>query len=230
MIHALFFDLNGVIIDDEPIHLEAYREALQGVGIDLTDEDYFASLGMDDPTFVRAAFGRAGRPLDDETMQAVIAREAELHLTRIKDELPLASGIVNFLKIAARSFQLGVVSMAERVEVDYVLEHAAVAGLFTVIISAEDVSACKPDPACYELALSRLNQIRRERRQLPLLANECLVVEDSPPGIASGRAAGMRTIGVTNTVAEAALRAAGADVVTANMGDWGVDAVHHLFS
>jgi len=95
--------------------------------------------------------------LDDETMQAVIAREAELHLSRIKDELPLASGIVNLLKIAARSFQLGVVSMAERVEVDYVLEHAAVAGLFTVIISAEDVSACKPDPACYELALSRLN-------------------------------------------------------------------------
>jgi HAD superfamily hydrolase (TIGR01509 family) len=229
MIRAIFFDLNGIIIDDEPIHLQAYREALQVVGVALTDADYFASLGMDDPSFVRAAFSRAGQRLNKETMRAVITHEAALHLELIKDELPLCAGVVTFLKATSRHFQLGVVSMAERVEVDYVLQRAGIEKLFTVIISAEDVSACKPDPACYQLALERLNEKRRERRELPLLPHECLVIEDSPPGIAAGRAAGMRTIGVTNTVSEAELRAAGADIVTASLADWSVDAVHHLF-
>jgi beta-phosphoglucomutase-like phosphatase (HAD superfamily) len=230
MIRAIFLDLNGVIIIDELIHLQAYREALATVSVTLTDEDYFGSLGMDDPTFVRAAFSRVGRELDDDTMRAVIAHEAELHLKLIADELPLASGIVTFIKMSGRSFDLGVVSMAEGVEVDYVLQRAGVEKLFAVIISAEDVSACKPDPACYQLALERLNERRRERRELPLLAGECVVIEDSPPGIRAGRAAGMRTIGVTNTVPEAPLRAAGADIVTPNLADWSVDAVRHLFS
>ncbi|HVQ37994.1 MAG TPA: hypothetical protein VMS31_10705, partial [Pyrinomonadaceae bacterium] len=66
-------------------------------------------------------------------------------------------------------------------------------------------------------------------RQLPLLAGECLVIEDSPPGIQAGAGAGMRTLGVTNTVAESDLRAAGAEVVTASLADWTVGSVRHLF-
>jgi beta-phosphoglucomutase-like phosphatase (HAD superfamily) len=62
-----------------------------------------------------------------------------------------------------------------------------------------------------------------------LLPNECLAVEDSPPGIQAGRGAGMRTLGVTNTVSEDALRAAGADVVTRSLADWTTDAVRRVF-
>ncbi|HEY5073546.1 MAG TPA: hypothetical protein VII34_02540, partial [Pyrinomonadaceae bacterium] len=75
MIQAIFFDFNGVIIDDERIHLKAYREILLAEDIALTDEDYFASLGMDDAAFVRAAHARAARPLTDEVMHALIKRE-----------------------------------------------------------------------------------------------------------------------------------------------------------
>lgn len=229
MIQAIFLDLNGVIIDDEAIHLKAYREVLAAAGISLSDEDYFASLGMDDPMFVRSAFARAGKPLSEEMMRATIAREQELHRELIKDDLPLCAGIVTFIRAAARRYQLGVVSMAQRDEVNYVLERAIVDRMMTLVVSAEDVSVCKPDPACYQIALERLNENRRGLRQLPLLANECLVIEDSPPGVKAGRAAGMRTLGVTNTVPEAALRAAGAEVVTASLFDWSVDAVHHVF-
>jgi beta-phosphoglucomutase-like phosphatase (HAD superfamily) len=62
-----------------------------------------------------------------------------------------------------------------------------------------------------------------------LLANECLVIEDAPPGISAARAAGMRTIGVTTTVSEGQLRDAVADIVTPSLSDWTPDAVHHLF-
>jgi phosphoglycolate phosphatase len=229
MIQAILFDFNGVIINDEPLHMKAYQEALRAQGITLSEDDYFNSLGMDDETFVRAAFERAAQPLTAATMLDIIERQSELHRELIKDDLPLFAGVVTFIKAASRHFQLGLVSMSSRDQIDYALERAKLSDVFNIIVSAKDVSVCKPDPACYNRALELLNETRRAARQLPLLAHECLVIEDAPPGIQSGRAAGMRSLGVTNTVSEAQLRAAGADVVTHSLADWTVDAVHHVF-
>jgi beta-phosphoglucomutase len=229
MIHALLFDFNGVIIDDERIHLKAYREVLLAESVPLTDEDYFASLGMDDAAFVRAAYARTGQPLTDEVMHALITREHELHREFITNDLPVPAGVVTFIKAAARQYQLGIVSMAERGEIDYVLELAGLDKQFSIIVSAGPGLKHKPAPDCYQNALEALNQRRRAARELPLLPNECLAIEDAPPGIEAARAAGMRTVGVTNTVPESVLREANADVVTPNLSDWTTDAVHHLF-
>jgi HAD superfamily hydrolase (TIGR01509 family) len=229
MIQAVFFDFNGVIIDDEAIHLKTYTEALADEGVELTREDYFNSLGMDDVTFVRAAFGRVGREPSDEVMLRVIEKESAKHRAVIDEELPLAPGVVTFVKALARHHPLGVVSMAMREEIDYVLARAGILNQFAVVVSAEDVTTYKPDPACYLKALEFLNARRGESQILPVAASECLVIEDSPPGIRSARAAGMRTLGVTNTVSDRALRDAGADVVTRSLADWTPDAVHHVF-
>jgi beta-phosphoglucomutase len=229
MIQAIFFDFNGVIINDEPLHLKAYQQTLAGEGIELTEETYMTMLGMDDLTFVRANFERAGKSLTDEMAKTIMAREWELHRQALEEELPLAPGVVTFVKAASRHFELGVVSMATRAGIEYGLKRARIEEAFTVIVSASDVQACKPDPCCYERGLERLNEKRREARRLPLLPKECLVIEDSPPGIRSGLSAGMKTLGVTNTVSEEALRAAQADVVTDSLADWTIDAVHHVF-
>lgn len=229
MIRAIFFDFNGVVIDDEGLQLKAYRELLGAEGVALTDEDYYNSLGMDDKTFVRAAFERAGRTLSDEAMNALIERKTELHRQLIKDDLPLFPGIETFIKETSRHYALGLVSMARRVEISHVIERAHLERAFAVVVSAEDVNVCKPDPSCYRLALERLNEKRRAAGESIIPPEECLVIEDAPPGIQSGRAAGMCTLGVTNTVTEEALRAAGADAVTANLYDWNADAVHHVF-
>jgi beta-phosphoglucomutase len=229
MIQAIFFDFNGVIIDDERIHLKAYREVLLAEKVPLTDEDYFASLGMDDAAFVRAAYARSGQTVTDEVMHALIKREHELHRTFITNDLPVPAGVVTFIKAAARHYQLGIVSMAERSEIEYVLGLAALNKQFSIVVSAGPGLPHKPAPDCYQRALELLNERRRAARELPLLASECLVIEDAPPGIAAARAAGMRTIGVTTTVAEADLRAAQADIVTPNLSDWTTASVHHLF-
>jgi len=229
MIHAILFDFNGVIIDDERIHLKAYREVLLAESVPLTDEDYFASLGMDDAAFVRAAYARCGQTLTDDVMQTLIRREHELHREFITNDLPLPAGVVTLIKAAARRYQLGIVSMAERAEIDHVLGLAGLNHLFSIIVSAEPELKHKPAPDSYERALELLNERRRAARELPLLPNECLAIEDAPPGIEAARAAGMRTIGVTNTVPENLLREAQADVVTPNLSDWTTDAVHHLF-
>jgi HAD superfamily hydrolase (TIGR01509 family) len=229
MIQAIFFDFNGVIIDDERIHLKVYREVLLADGIPLTDEDYFASLGMDDETFVKAAYARAKQPLTDEVMAETIKREHELHLQVITNDLPVPVGVVTFIKAAARRYQLGIVSMADRSEIDHVLVLAGIGSPFSIIVTAAPGLRHKPAPDCYQRALELLNGKRRAARQLPLLPFECVAIEDAPPGIEAARIAGMRTIGVTNTVPESELRAAHADVVTPYLSDWTTDAVHHLF-
>jgi beta-phosphoglucomutase len=229
MIKAIFFDFNGVIIDDERLQMTAYQQVLQGHGIELTETQYFAALGMDDRTFVRTALERAGK-LTDETVAAVLQAKSLVHRKMIEDELPLFPGVVTFLKASARHFSLGLVSMADQNEISYVFDRARLGTLFSIIVSADDVEVCKPDPACYRRGLEKLNEQRREARLLPVLAQECLVVEDSPPGIQSGKAAGMRTLAVTNTVTEAELRSVGAEVVTASLIDWNVDAVKHVFN
>lgn len=230
MIQAIFFDFNGVIIDDEGLQLQVYQELMREQGIELTQADYMDSLGMDDETFVRAAYQRSDVSVTEDALQAMLAEKTIRHRKLIEDELPLFPGVVTFIKALAREYAVGLVSMATLDEAGYVLDRANLAPLFSAIVTAEDVSVCKPAPDCYRVGLEKLNAKRREQRLLPLLANECLVIEDSPPGIQSGKGAGMRTLGVTNTVAEEALRAAGADVVTPSLFDWNVDAVRHVFT
>jgi phosphoglycolate phosphatase/beta-phosphoglucomutase len=230
MIKAIFFDFNGVIIDDETIQMKAFQEVLRGHDVNITEEWYFDSLGMDDRTFVRSMFSRAGKPLNDQLMQTVIEAKTAMHRDIIKDELPLFPGVLTFLKSASRHFSLGLVSMANINEVGYVFERADLTPLFDVVVTAEDTSVCKPAPDCYACGLEMLNQKRQQERSLPLLPSECLAIEDSPPGIESARGAGMRTLGVTNTVGEKELRAAGADVVTGSLADWTVEAVRLVYS
>jgi beta-phosphoglucomutase len=229
MIKAIFFDFNGVIIDDETIQMKAYQEVLRGHDVNLTEELYFGALGMDDRTFVRSMFAKSGKPLTDPVLATVITDKTSIHRDIIKDELPLFPGVMTFLKAASRHFSLGLVSMANLNEVGYVFQRANLTPLFSVIVTAEDTSVCKPAPDCYVCGLTKLNEKRQSERLLPLLPSECLAIEDSPPGIESARGAGMRTLGVTNTVDADALRAAGADVVTASLADWSVDAVYRLF-
>lgn len=228
MIKAIFFDFNGVIIDDETIQMKAYQEILRGHEIDLTEEWYMSALGMDDRTFVQAMFERAKKPLSKPVLETVLDAKINLHRQMI-EELPLFPGVLTFLKAASREFSVGLVSMANKAEVSYVFQRANLTPLFSVIVTAEDASVCKPAPDCYLAGLTKLNEKRQHERKLPLLASECLAIEDSPPGIESARAAGMRTLGITNTVSAEALRTAGADVVTASLADWTTDAVKLVY-
>jgi HAD superfamily hydrolase (TIGR01509 family) len=230
MIKAIFFDFNGVIIDDELLQMKAYEDVLRDHEIALTKELYFSALGMDDITFIRSMFEQAKKPLSEQVLATMQSKKTELHRKMIEDQLPLFPGVVTFLKATAREFSLGLVSMASTDEISYVLERADLMKLFSVFVMAGDVPVCKPAPDCYRSALEKLNEKLRNKRLSPVLASECLAIEDSPPGIESARGAGMRALGITNTVSESELRAAGANVVTASLADWTADAVKLVFS
>jgi len=175
-------------------------------------------------------FERAGKSLSEDVLGSVLQRKTDLHRKMIENELPLFPGVLKFLKATARHFSLGLVSMATDYEIGYVIDRAKIRNLFSVLVTADEVSVCKPAPDCYQCGLETLNEKRRDDRLPPLLPNQCLAIEDSPPGIQSARTAGMRTLGITNTVGEADLRSAGADVVTKSLADWSVDAVMLVYS
>src|SRR5215207_8679158 len=106
MIQAVFFDFNGVIVDDEPLQLEAYKEVLGREGLTVTEEEYYASLGMDDLTFVRAAYERAEVELPDEVLARVIDAKTEAHRRLLEGELPLFPGVVTFIKALKRRYSI----------------------------------------------------------------------------------------------------------------------------
>jgi len=229
MIRAIFFDFNGVIINDEPLQVVAYQEALREQGIELTESDYYSALGMDDQTFVRTAFARRQKELTEQAYKQTLAAKMARHRELLENGLPLFPGVVTFLKASSRQFSLGLVSMALLSDIKYVLERARLDSVFSIIVSAGDVASCKPAPDCYRLGLEKLNAKRQGEGRPALRPSDCLVIEDAPPGIESGRQAGMRTLGITNTVSEKELRAAGAEIVSASLADWTVAAVNHVY-
>ena len=229
MIKAILFDFNGVIIDDEPLQMKAYQEILGKEGIVLTEEDYYSCLGMDDKTFVAEAYRRADKqPETNKVLELTLAKTAKWR-EMIADELPIFPGMVDFIKKMAKDFALGIVSMAKREEIEFALEQAGLREYFSVIISAEDVKNCKPDSECYIKGFNALDSFRIKQRHLPMVHGECLVIEDSPPGIVSAKNARLKTLGVTNTVSAEELRAAGADAVAKNLDDWMPGSVRGVF-
>jgi beta-phosphoglucomutase len=230
MIKAILMDFNGVVINDEPLQMKAYQEILSEHGVALTDEDYYSSLGMDDRTFVEAAYKRAGKEVSLETVKEINRSKRKKWAEMVKDELPLFDDIQNFIEKMSREFSLGVVSMANREDIEHVLERSNLRPFFDVIVSAEDVSACKPDPECYRTGFRQLDAMRTHGGHLPITHEECLVIEDSPPGIAAAKAADLRTLGVTNTVSAEKLRTAGAEYIASDLNDWMPDSIRRVFA
>ncbi len=229
MIKAILLDFNGVIIDDEPIQMRAYRDILVEEEIDLTEEKYLDCLGMNDAAFLTAIFEREGKTVSKERLDELIAAKTAKWRENIEKETPIFDGVDDFIKRMANDFLLGVVSMARRVEIDHVLENTGLKDNFAIVVSAEDVSTFKPDPECYRTGFRLIDLARTFVGKLPLTHDQCVVIEDSPPGIVAGKKAGLKTLGVTNTVDEKMLRAAGADSVTHSLKDWSPDSFRRVF-
>lgn len=223
-------DFNGVIIDDEPIQMRAYQEILAAEDIALTDEQYYECLGMDDRSFVVAAYERVGRTPETNKVLEITQKKSQKWHDIVSNELPLFENVENFVRKMSNDFALGIVSMSTRPDIEYVLERAGLTECFDVIVSAEDVSNCKPDPECYRIGFRQLDAARTLKGHLPMIHSECVVIEDSPPGVQAGRAADMPVLGVTNTVDAEKLRAAGANWIAKDLNDWFPESFRKAFA
>lgn len=230
MIRAILMDFNGVIIDDEPLQMKVYAELLKNEGIDLTEEGYYSCGGMDDVTFLREQFRRANKELADSRVAELVQQKTAKWRELVTDDVPLFENVENFIKKSKRRFAMALVSMANTQEINHILAVTDLRDCFDVVVTAEAVSECKPNPECYISAFRQLDSIRTAGGHHPLERHECLVIEDTPQGIQSGKAAGMKTLGVVNTFDEKTMRAAGADAVAKNLNDWFPDSIIGVFS
>lgn len=183
VVDVLLLDYNGVVVDDEPIHFAVLRDLLAVERIELGEEEYLAHyLGRDDRTCIGVAFRRAERPLEPERERALAARKAEWYAESVRAGVPLVPGVREFVREAARTARVGIVSGALRAEIGAGLKEAGIADAVHCVVCAEDVSRGKPDPEGFRLAVARLAGDARTVR--------AVVVEDSEPGLAAARALG----------------------------------------
>jgi beta-phosphoglucomutase-like phosphatase (HAD superfamily) len=219
MIRALIFDFNGVLVDDEHVHFELFREVLGEEGVAIDARQYHERyLGLDDRGCFEAALVEAGQGADGARLDGLVSRKARRYVEVAAAGLRYFPDAAECLTRLAGRWPLAINSGALRAEIEFALDRLGCRGRVAVIVSAEDTTRCKPDPEGYLLALDGL---RRQSSAgngngvslADLGPEHCLVVEDSLAGVASAKGAGMWAVGITHTYDAEALREAGADAI-----------------
>ncbi|HXY80050.1 MAG TPA: HAD family phosphatase [Gaiellaceae bacterium] len=188
---AVVFDFNGTLSDDEPILYAIYAEIFAELGRPLNERDYYEHLaGHTEAEIFRRWTGR-----DDPEL---IADRIERYRARVFDGSTVDTEVRTSVRYAAARGPVGIVSSAAREEIEPVVAAAGLAGVFQVLVSAEDVTRGKPDPEPYE----------RAARLLGVPAAQTLAFEDSEAGVAAAKGAGMRVVGLTRTLGAERLAAA----------------------
>ena len=202
---AVLFDFDGVVVNSEPLHFQAFRGVLATERVELGEEEYYRELiGFDDKGAIRHIFKKHDRPLEPKTFLRVMTRKSETMMALIHSRhyhaLP---GVEEFVRGLWRNYPLAICSGALREEIEAMLEGISLRDCFGVITSAEDVEVGKPDPSGYFLA----NKLLSEKLKLarPLKPADCLVIEDAPTVIRSVKAAGFPTLAVATSYPEAKL-------------------------
>jgi HAD superfamily hydrolase (TIGR01509 family) len=233
MIRAVIFDFNGVLVDDESVHFELFREVLAEEGVAITEHDYHERyLGYDDRGCFAAALGDAGQAFDDARLDDLIVRKARRYVEVAEKGLRYFPSAAETIAAMAARWPVAICSGALRSEIEYALDRLGRRDRVVAIVAAEDAHKCKPDPAGYLQTLEALRgHLGHEPATSPALeARECLVVEDSLAGIISAKGAGMWAVGITHTYTAPQLRQSGADAVIHGLDELTPDWIDRQFA
>lgn len=215
MIRAVIFDFNGVLVDDESVHCDLFREVLADEGVVMDEQLYHEKyLGFDDRECFETALLDAGRTVDKARVDAMIARKAVRYFEVAEGGLQFFPRAAEAVSLIADRWPVAINSGALRPEIEFSLNKMGVRDRVAAIISAEDVIRGKPDPLGYLLALAAL---RKETGLANLKSETCLVFEDSLAGVISAKQAGMKAVGIAQTYTETELVEAGADAILGDL-------------
>jgi len=197
MLNAIIFDFNGVISDDEPIHLASMLRVLDEEGIRIPLDQYNEKyLGRDDRDCFQLAFGQMGRSLDAEELSSLIERKSVYYRQSLEQGLKVFPGVVSFIEQAYLRFELAIASGALRSEIELVVDRLGLRDRFRCLVSSHEIDRGKPAPDIFLKALEGINLWGKRGHILP--AN-CLVIEDSQAGVNAALSAGMKCLAVSNT-------------------------------
>jgi beta-phosphoglucomutase len=200
VLKAVLFDFNGVIIKDESIHRELIDELLLSENLPPQGKEFWqVSVGRSDRACLYELLKLRGRFVTDEYLDKLIVQKSIAYRQRLEqlETFPIYPDVVEFIQSMHESgYKLAVVTGAIRSEVDLVLQQAQIDRYFETIVSGDEISQSKPDPAGYLLAVDRLNKLYPD---LDLLPSECIAIEDTFAGLQAVKSAGIQAVAIANT-------------------------------
>ncbi len=184
---GVIFDLDGIILDSEPVHHWILSELMAPFGIPVSDEEYNLMIGKTDRDSIEFLVEKYRLPVSPEDL---ILENRDRMVERLKQgRVPAVPGTASFVRrMKELGKRLAVASSSPRENVRYSLRCAGLENMMEATCSGEDVRLGKPDPEIYLLAAARLG----------LPPGECVAVEDADAGILAANRAGMRAIGYRN--------------------------------
>jgi len=207
-IEAVVFDMDGVLVDSEPIWRAVERDVFGGlVGIEVTDEDLFETMGVRVADVVARWHRRSpwDEPSREEVARSIVDRVAEA----IEREGAFNREAIPAIDyVAGLGLRLALASSSPMRLIRSVLSIGGLADRFEVVLSAEDEERGKPDPAVYVSAA----------RELGVPPERCLAVEDSVNGVRSAKDAGMVCVAVPVSGVTDGFE--GADLVLGSIGEF----------
>lgn len=197
---AIIFDMDGVLIDSEPLHEQAKRVVFERYAIDVPDAFFDEVKGKTDQDVFDLVMARHGREgLDLETLIA----DKHAAYEELLSSLRMVPGALAFVQVARERYRIALTTSATQRNQQLAFEQFGLHDDFEIVVTAADVTRPKPAPDPYRITAERLG--------LPPAA--CLVIEDAVNGVLSARAAGCDVAALTTSFAADPLREAGATVV-----------------
>ncbi len=188
--------MDGVIVDSEPLHLRAFQSVMDELG-------FGRDHGMHWPDYIGRSdfilwqdFVRRHQP--PHSLQSLMEKKRARTIALLLEHQPIFSGLLELIGQLSGHYALAVASGSDRLVIDAVLSLRDLRRHFPVVVSGGEVAQGKPAPDIFLLAAQKLG----------LAPEQCWVIEDSQPGVAAGRAAGMRVVAVANTLPPEQLQAA----------------------
>jgi beta-phosphoglucomutase len=188
MIKGVLFDMDGVLVDSEPLICKAAIMMFHELGIKVMPEDFHPFVGMGENRYIGGVAENYGVRVDIEKVKA---RTYEIYADIVHGKLSPLPGAHEFIsECRKRGFRLALATSADSVKMEVNLAEIGLPpATFNAIVTGLDVENKKPFPDIYIRAAERIG----------LAPHECLVVEDAISGIKAGKAAGCRCLGVTTS-------------------------------
>jgi HAD superfamily hydrolase (TIGR01509 family) len=193
----LIFDLDGVLIDSEPLHKLAKEQAFAEFGIVLSEEVYDSYKGRPDETTLREILEAHGRM---EILPELQQRK-RMFFQRVEHQVEPVRGAVEFVLWAKARYRIALATSSTQRNRDMAFRLLGIGDQFEVAVDSSRHQRAKPDPEVFQVAMSDLG----------LGAPDCWIIEDSVNGVKAAKAAGCMAVGITTTFDAATLLAAGAD-------------------